>query len=123
MARITVVDDDRSYLEIVSEALAPEGHEVTTCADPDAALACIRDASPDLLLLDVRMDTPSRGWSLLESLQEDGVHAPMRIIICTADARQLRGREAWLESRGVSFLEKPFDLNALFALVEDLLPQ
>jgi CheY-like chemotaxis protein len=121
MARITVVDDDRSYLEIISEALVPEGHEVVTCADPDAALTVIRETSPDLVMLDVRMGTPDRGWALLEALQADPANAGVRVVVVTADTRQLHGRETWLQERGVRTLEKPFDLTVLFSLVDEAL--
>lgn len=54
MARILIVDDDTSYLELASTFLLSEGHEVINAGDGEEALECLEE-NPDLVLLDILM--------------------------------------------------------------------
>lgn len=55
MAKILVVDDEPAILRLVSGFLSRAGHEVTTSADPAAAMEACRKETFDVLLSDVRM--------------------------------------------------------------------
>ncbi|HEV8643528.1 MAG TPA: response regulator [Methylomirabilota bacterium] len=49
--RILIVDDEREVAEALSEYLAVRGYAVETAADGPEALAAVRRARPDLVLL------------------------------------------------------------------------
>ncbi len=66
-ARIFLVEDDRTLRTTLADALASEGHTVTTAADGDEALSVLRTRAFDLLVLDVMLPGPSG----LEILQEE----------------------------------------------------
>src|SRR5207245_1603119 len=53
--RILVVDDNEANLDIAKMRLESQGYEVVTAADGETALVCVRDADPDLVLLDIMM--------------------------------------------------------------------
>ncbi len=66
MARVLVVDDERSIREILSDLLASDGHLVDTAADGSEALEVIHGWRPDVVLLDMLM--PEVGaWDFLAS--------------------------------------------------------
>lgn len=71
MARILVVDDDPDFVEITRTVLETEGHVVLSAASGDEALAQMRQAKPDLVLLDVMMSTILDGLSVSEEMYED----------------------------------------------------
>ncbi len=67
-ATVLCVDDDRNLCQLVAKALAAEGYVVRTGCDGTAALALVRDATPDLVLLDTLL--PGRdGFSVLEEIR------------------------------------------------------
>ncbi len=55
MARILVVDDDRSVRAAITKILSKNGHEVVEAAGRKSALALYRAASADLVMMDVYM--------------------------------------------------------------------
>lgn len=121
MARIVVVDDEPTIRVLVGNLLEEEGHEVRCATDGEHALGMIAEQLPDLIVLDLAMPGMD-GWKLLEELYHRGIRRRVRVVIVSAnldnDAMD-RGRE-----RDVAhFLQKPFDIDALLALVRDALEQ
>jgi two-component system, OmpR family, KDP operon response regulator KdpE len=52
---ILVVDDEPQILRAVERALAARGYDVTTATDGRIAVASVRDAEPDLVVLDLNL--------------------------------------------------------------------
>ena len=53
--RILLVDDNTTNLQVLFQALSPEGYELLVAQSGEQALETVVDAKPDLLLLDVKM--------------------------------------------------------------------
>jgi CheY-like chemotaxis protein len=64
MRDILIVDDNPLLVSVLSEMLKAHGHAVRTASDGFAALATIREQSPDVLLSDLNMPGMS-GFELL----------------------------------------------------------
>lgn len=113
MAPILVVDDDPAILDMVTWALTEEGFEVQGATQGAEALAAIECQLPSLVLLDMTMPVMD-GWEFSRRLRERYGH---RIpIICMTAAKDARRRSQEIEAE--AFLAKPFDLEDLFACVE-----
>jgi CheY-like chemotaxis protein len=69
--KIMVVDDDPDFVEITRTILLKQGYEVITAASGDEALDKVRADRPDLILLDIMMDTILDGVNVSQELQED----------------------------------------------------
>ena len=54
-AKILVIDDEPSIVNLVTAYLKPEGYEVYTAADGEAGLKAARTFKPDLIVLDVML--------------------------------------------------------------------
>jgi DNA-binding response OmpR family regulator len=65
---ILVVDDEATFMHLVSTLLEGEGHRVVQAADGDAALAAIDSESPDLIVLDLGLPEMS-GLELLSRVR------------------------------------------------------
>ena len=63
-ARILVVDDDADLVDAVSTVLESSGYAVDSAANGQEARDRIREARPDLIILDVMMDTVGEGLQL-----------------------------------------------------------
>ena len=71
MTTILVVDDDPDFCEITRLILGSEGYEIETASDGDMALRMIREAPPDLVLLDVMMAGILDGVHVAHTIGED----------------------------------------------------
>ncbi|HEY7795588.1 MAG TPA: response regulator [Gaiellaceae bacterium] len=113
---ILVCDDDPSLRELVRAVLG-DGYGFIEAADGVEALDLARDASPDLIVLDVMLPGMS-GIEVLAALKADEALAAIPVVVITAWSH------AELEA-GVAgadrFVRKPFDPDALSAAVEELL--
>jgi len=81
----------------------------------------LRADLPDLIILDIRMETPESGWNLVELLALDRITHHVPVIVCSAAIQDLRSHEEWLNNHGIAVLPKPFDIDELYACVEKAL--
>lgn len=118
MARIVVIDDARDFTDMVAEILHEGGHDVEVCNVSDEALSCVIREHPDLVLLDIRFgDNQDTGWDVLDQLRAHPLTTGIPVIVSSAAQDSLRSREAWLRTRDIPILPKPFDLDELLDLV------
>lgn len=110
--QVLVVDDDPGIREFIRTVLTDEGYRVAEAPDGYEALARVRRARPDLILLDMRMPVMD-GWEFVRTYREEpGPHAPVVIVTAALDvARDARDIGA------DGFLAKPFQVDDLLDLV------
>jgi two-component system, cell cycle response regulator len=118
MRRIAVVNDDTVFLEMMASVLAEQGYETEIYRETDGAFESLQRSRPDLIILDIRMERPENGWTLLELLILDRVTSTVPVIVCSAAVVDLREREDWLAAHGIAILPKPFDIKDLYQQVE-----
>jgi PAS domain S-box-containing protein len=102
--------------DYVKRLLVGQGYEVETVGDGLAALARIRDRSPDLVLTDVMMPGLD-GLALLRELRADSSTRETPIILLSARAGE-ESRIEGLEAGADDYLIKPFSARELLARVE-----
>src|SRR5687767_7327629 len=113
MARILVIDDDRSLGEVLTGLLIHTGYEASHASSSDAALASVREEPTDLALLDLRLGSES-GLALLPRLK--ALRPEMSVIVITALATIDTVVEA-MKQGADNFVVKPIDPPRLLALV------
>ncbi len=66
MAKILVIDDDPDIVTAVTMVLESAGHEVVSASSGKQGLACLKTQIPvpDLIVLDVMMETHTEGFEL-----------------------------------------------------------
>ena len=121
MARILVVDDDASQLELRCQLLAIGGHEVVPAFSPSEAMGQL--ATADLVMMDLNFpsargkDDPAEGLALIRRIREGGSRVP--IIVVSGWPDSLDGQpEAQQVAR---VLSKPIGLEALLQAIADVL--
>ena len=112
MARILVIDDDRSLLELLSGYLERQDHEVAVAPSGQAGLSLFSDQGADLVVLDVTMHGLD-GWQVLARLREQS-DVPIIMLTARSDEPEvLRGF-----SEGVDdYVSKPFSFAQLAARI------
>jgi CheY-like chemotaxis protein len=86
MAKILVVDDDPDFVEFTRIVLEREGHTVVSAAGGGEALDKIVEDTPDLIVLDVIMDTVLDGLSVSQELGEHEEYKQIPIVMITSIA-------------------------------------
>jgi len=118
---IAVANDDTDFLALMGELLTDEGYRVSIHRVARDAYDEIKAMVPDLIVLDIHMETPEAGWTLLELLTLDPALAAIPVLVCSADVVALRAKAENLRAHGCDALEKPFDLDDLLAKVRLML--
>lgn len=124
MARVTVVNDNLEFLELMREVLEAEGYEATTIDGVrEVALDAVRSSRPELLILDLRLSSEGLlGWDLAQEIRRDRQFEDLPVLLCSADLQALRDVEEELEGqRAVEVLPKPFGIDQLTGVVDRLL--
>jgi putative two-component system response regulator len=115
LAKILVVDDEPSIVDVLTRFLTREGYGVVTAANGLEALERVQLDSPDLILLDVTMPELD-GFSVCELLKGDERTALIPITMLTGlDDREHRTRG--IEAGADDFLTKPFEQSILRARI------
>jgi CheY-like chemotaxis protein len=86
MSKVLVIDDDPDFVEATRLVLVSGGYEVVSAADGDEGLAMVHQEKPDLVILDVIMDTVLDGLNVSRELADDPEHRDMPILMVTSIA-------------------------------------
>lgn len=113
MTRIAVVNDDTVFLDMMAAVLSEYSWQVDKFIESSAAFGVLKAAPPDLIILDIRMERPENGWTLLELITLDPHLRRVPVIVCSAALFDLRAHTGWLEQNGIAVLPKPFNLDQL----------
>lgn len=116
MALILAVDDEESYLEVLSDVLVMGGHECVKAHDGRRALDLARERRPELVVTDHMMPRMT-GVELIRALRDDPGLAAVPTVLVSA----IRPAGAELATR---FLQKPVHVDTIqrevSALVEPI---
>jgi len=113
--RITIVEDELIVAEDLRQTLEGEGYSVTGTFDTaEAALEHIREQSPDLAMVDIRLRGSMTGIELTEKLRTG---RPIPVIYITANSDEETYQLA-RRTKPQAFLVKPFNARTLLAAVD-----
>ncbi len=119
MARILVVEDEPAIAELVSLNLRHDGHEVQVAGSSQDADAAIRQALPDLVLLDWMLPGES-GLQLAQRWRRDVRTRDLPIVMLTARSEE-RDMVQGLDGGADDYLSKPFSPTVLVARIRSVL--
>lgn len=115
---VLLIEDEANIAEAIRFVLMRDGWRVTTHGDGHDALARVRAARPDLVILDVMLPGQS-GFDILTALRADPATADLPVLMLTAKG-QARDREAAARAGASRFMTKPFSNAEMLAEVRAL---
>ncbi len=116
MAKILVVEDERTTWKLLEYKLSRAGHELFWAGDGMQALQLAREKNPTLILLDIMIPSPD-GIRVLKILKEDEKLKSIPVIILSAlslDENIIQGLEIGAED----YLTKPFSPEELLLRIK-----
>lgn len=118
---IAIIEDDLGLIQMLELLLTEEGYRVITCTNGQKAHALIRQTLPDVILLDLRLETPDAGGMVLGLLELDPMTQQIPVIVCSADTQALRRWSLLLQERKYIVLEKPVQPVLLLETIGEVL--
>jgi two-component system OmpR family response regulator len=116
-ARLLVVDDEATILELLSGSLRLAGFEVVTAASGAGAVRAAASSRPDLVLLDVMMPDGD-GFEALRRIRSGGCEVP--VIFLTA-RDEVPDRVKGFALGADDYVTKPFSLEELLGRIRAVL--
>jgi DNA-binding response OmpR family regulator len=113
--QVLVVEDDDRIRTVLRLALEDEGHQVTEAADTPTALARVRAAMPDLVLVDLMLGEVD-GFTCIREIRRLS-DIPIVIVSARSDTHDI---VAGLEAGADDYVTKPFQVKELTARLRAL---
>ncbi|MFW5488969.1 MAG: response regulator [Desulfovibrio sp.] len=111
--RVLLVDDEVSYLRVLTKRLTLRGMEPMAVQNGQEAIRVIKEHEFDIALLDLKMV----GMDGLETLRMISLMAPeLKVILLTGHGGEKEARKA-VQLGAVDYLVKPCDLDTLIARI------
>jgi DNA-binding NtrC family response regulator len=117
MAKILIIDDERSIRNSLREILEYEGYEVKDASDGVEGFKIASEEKFDIILSDIKMPKMD-GLELLEKLKESGVDS--QIIMISGHGTIETAVEA-IRNGAFDFIAKPLDLNRVLITLKNAL--
>jgi two-component system, response regulator, stage 0 sporulation protein F len=115
--KILIVDDQFGIRVLLQEVLDREGYEIFQAANGPTALTTVKEHSPDLILLDMKIPGMD-GLEILRNIRKMGVDT--KVIMMTAYGELDLIQEA-MEMGALAHFTKPFDIDELRQAVSEQL--
>jgi CheY-like chemotaxis protein len=103
-SRVLMADDDKMLIDMYKERLELAGYIVTLCRNGEEALSKLREAKPDIILLDIMMPKIN-GYEALASIKSDPATKDIPVIMLSALMRDFN-REKAVEAGADDYLIK-----------------
>ena len=116
--KVLLVDDEREFVESLSERLQLRKMKAQVAYDGEQALKAVEEGEPDVMVLDLRMPGID-GMKVLREVKKK--HPHVKVVVLTGHGTDKDEKEA-LRLGASAYLKKPIDVDQLFrALHEDKL--
>lgn len=117
MAKILIIDDERSIRKTLKEILEFENHEVEAVEDGIAGVQEAMTKLYDVIFCDIKMPQMD-GMEVLTKLKNDGLETP--VIMISGHGNIETAVEA-IKCGAYDFIEKPLDLNRILVTIKNAL--
>jgi len=125
-SKIILIDDNPDFLFTMGTFLKRNGYEVLTASDGQKGVELIKKERPDLILLDVMMETLFSGFEVCRQVRTDPEtqNTPIIAISGMSDDLGVKFEQTTDEEyfKPNAFLEKPVDKERLLETMRELLP-
>ena len=112
MAKVLLVDDEITMVQMVTELLRSEGHEVHPFTNGAKAMDALESIQPELVITDLYLDKSQNTFGLEIVTKARSLNPPAIVIVVTGFGSIETAVEA-MKKGAYDYLEKPFKLDQL----------
>ena len=109
---VLVVEDDPELRELMEVILEGRGYRVLTAGEGQEALTKVRQETPGLILLDLKMPGMN-GWAFAQAFRAQHGHAAPIVLFTALQDSHVQAQEIG----AAGYLDKPFELADLLSTV------
>jgi CheY-like chemotaxis protein len=118
MRKILIIDDDPEFVSNTKQLLEANSYEVVSAGSGKEGIAKAEAESPDLIIIDVIMETWGEGFTVIDKLRENEKNRDIPKILLTALGLKSPLDPVTPEMMGVKFvLQKPLKPATLLECV------
>ena len=122
MKQILIIDDDPDFVDNTKQLLEANSYEVISAGSGKEGLAKAETENPDLIIIDVMMETWGAGFGVVDKLNENEKNKDVPRILLTALGLQSPLEPITPEQMNVKFiLQKPLEPATLLEYVRSAL--
>jgi DNA-binding NtrC family response regulator len=124
--KLVIIDDDVDILKSLEVILEDQGFEVHTAPGKEEGVELCSEVDPDLIILDIMMESDLEGFSMLNDFRKPGEATLTPIIMYSGMAQELgvNFRSAVEDEHQyprVSFVDKREEVQELIAKINEML--
>ena len=116
MKKILIVDDDKDFIDAYIMILEKEGYDVNSAMTGTEGLKKVKELHPDLIILDVMMESADSGFEFAQNLKNSGIVIPIILSSSIANASASLFDTYALNVKTV--LQKPVDIDNFIQAVK-----
>jgi len=113
-SRVLLVDDEREFVQTLSERLIMRDMGSAVAYDGESALNLIKEDEPEVIIVDLKMPGVD-GLEVLRKVKE--TRPEIEVIILTGHGHE-EDRQLCMELGAFAYLQKPLDINALSETIQ-----
>ena len=124
--KILIVDDDLDLTVAIKAILENKNYQVITAINKEEGWKKIKNENPDLLILDVMMDTSHEGFEMAREIRKESEYKDIPILMLTSISEvtgvnfsAAAADPDWLPAD--EYLDKPVEPEELLEQVQNLL--
>jgi len=125
--KIMLIDDDVDLIELNRALLTVMGYEVHVAYNGEEGMKKIRSIHPDLIILDVMMNSPGEGFEVARKIKQEEATRQIPVVMLSAVnnesgfALRVGPDKAW--NPVDAFIDKPVRKEQLIKTINTLLSQ
>jgi CheY-like chemotaxis protein len=131
MAKILIIDDDPDMVLAARLCLEAAGHTLVSAPNGREGIRMLPEVNPDLIILDVMMDTSTEGFQVVLKLRSadpgsrlaEFSHIPILMLTAVHSKMDVRFKPDDDYLTVDAFVDKPIDPDRLVAQVNSLLDE
>jgi CheY-like chemotaxis protein/cytidylate kinase len=113
-AKVLLVDDEREFIQTLSERLMMRDMGPAVAYDGESALNLIKEDEPDVMIVDLKMPGID-GLEVLRKVKE--TRPEIEVIVLTGHGH-VADRELCMQLGAFAYLQKPLDINELSEIIK-----
>ena len=107
--KVLLVDDEKEFVETLSERLGFRGMESTIVYDGNSALDCVHNDPPEVMVIDLKMPGID-GMEVLKGIKQ--TRPEIEVIVLTGHGSE-QDRNSCINLGAFAYMQKPVDINLL----------